>query len=40
MQAWNTNGRPINIPVRKTSERKSKTEEQCSKSGQMASEQK
>jgi hypothetical protein len=40
MQAWHTNGKPSNIQVRKVSERKSTTEEQCIKRGQMASEQK
>ena len=40
MQAWHTNGRPSDIPVWKASERKSTSEEQCIKSGQMASEQK
>jgi hypothetical protein len=40
MQAWHTNGRPSNIPVRKASERKSTSEEKRTKSGQMASERK
>jgi hypothetical protein len=40
MQAWHTDGRPSNIQVRKASERKRTNEEQCIKSGQMASEQK
>jgi hypothetical protein len=40
MQAWHTDGRPSNIQVRKASERKSTSEEQFIKSGQMASEQK
>jgi hypothetical protein len=35
-----TDGRPSNIQVRKASERKSTSKEQCIKSGQMASEQK
>jgi hypothetical protein len=40
MQAWHTNGRPSNIPVRKASERKRTSEEKCTKSGQMDSEKK
>jgi hypothetical protein len=40
MQAWHTDGRPSNIQVRKASEQKSTSEQQCIKRGQVASEQK
>jgi len=40
MQTPNTNSRPSDIPVQKAKERKRNSEEQCTESRQLASEQK